>query len=353
MMKFTHKLAIALSRFPGLQKILSGRAGYPLPVLVLSVASLLVSPWVCTGVVNADNSGVVTSIKPVHSLVSAVMRGAGEPYLIMRGTSSPHTFSMRPSDARALENASIIFWVGERLETSLAGPIQTLGADAHVIELYSVPGVISQPFRSGGAFDVHVQGSHEEEQHADADMHEEDGHEDSMEDEFNPHVWVDPENAKVFTKAIVNALSIVDPENTLIYTANGRALTEKLDVLMAEVADTLAQVRGKEYIVFHDAYQNFEDRFGLTAVGSISVNPERPPGARRIADIRTKIQESGVLCIFSEVQFSPRLVDVIIEGLPVRTANLDPLGSLVENGPELYFSLIHNLASTFRECLMK
>ena len=307
---------------------------------------------------------VVASIKPVHSLVSAVMAGVGEPHLIIRGAVSPHTFSMRPSDAAVLENARVIFLIGESLETSLARPIDTLAGNARVIALSEVQGLVRRPLREGGAFEAHGHGTdddhgrHEDVEHGGVEhaqenvaAHGDDDHDAHRRGAFDMHIWLDPVNAGVMARAIAGVLSEADPTNAGTYAANAQALLPRLEELTAQIAAEVAPVRGKPFIVFHDGYRYFEDRFGLTAAGSSVVSPDRSPGVRRISELRDKMRELGVTCVFAEPQFEPRLIDVIIEGTAARTGTVDPLGATIESGPELYFTLIHNMAASFKSCL--
>ena len=295
-----------------------------------------------------DGSGilVVASIKPVHSLVSAVMAGVAEPHLIIRGAQSPHTFSMRPSDAAALSKARVIFLIDEHKEVALAGPIGNLGDDALVVRLAGSQGLHLLPLREGGAFEEHDHGD-------DDDHREDDGHgHDHEHGDVDFHVWLDPENAVLMTYEIIEALSYADPDNAATYESNGYALIDRLDELIAEVDAALAPIRDKPFIVLHDAYRYFEQRFDLNAAGSISVNPERAPGAQRIAEIRDKVSELGGVCVFAEPQFDSRVIDVVTEGTAAEAGTVDPLGAEIEDGPELYFTLLRNLAASFKECML-
>ena len=305
----------------------------------LALAAAALFNCVIAGPAAADAAvRVVASIKPVHSLVSAVMAGVGEPHLIIRGAVSPHTFSMRPSDAAVLENARVIFLIGESLETSLARPIDTLAGNARVIALSEAQGLVRRPLREGGAFEAHGHGT-------------DDDHDAHRRGAFDMHIWLDPVNAGVMARTIAGVLSEADPANAGTYAANAQALLPRLEELTAQIAAEVAPVRGKPFIVFHDGYRYFEDRFGLTAAGSSVVSPDRSPGVRRISELRDKMRELGVTCVFAEPQFEPRLIDVIIEGTAARTGTVDPLGATIESGPELYFTLIHNMAASFKSCL--
>lgn len=306
--------------------------------------------------------GVVASIKPVHSLVAAVMEGVGEPELLVKGAASPHAYALRPSEARALEQAKVVFWVGEGLETFLAGPLETLGGNARVVKLVDAHDLVELDFREGGPFEAHDHGEHEGHAHdhdddeaghdgGDGHAHEGHGHEGHDHGAIDMHLWLDPSNAKAFVHEIEEALSAADPDNAGTYEANADAFNEKLDALIAETDAALAPVRGNGFIVFHDAYQYFENRFGIQAAGSITVSPEAIPGAQRLTEIRAKVAELGATCIFAEPQFEPRLVSVAAEGTQARTGMLDPLGADLEDGPELYFELIRNLTTSLTTCL--
>ncbi len=293
--------------------------------------------------------GVVASIKPVHSLVAAVMQGVGEPALIVRGSGSEHVYSLRPSDARALESAAIVFRAGESMETFLNAPLKSLAAGARVVPLEDAPGLDLLDFREGGPFEAHSHGeAHDEEDGHDHDGHDHGGHDHGGHD---LHFWLDPENARAMMAEIARVLAEADPENAARYTANAQAYSSRLDGLIAEVAATVEPVRTRPSIVFHDAYQYFEKRFGMNVVGSITVSPEVLPGAQRLAAIHAKVRELGAVCVFSEPQFEPKLVSVAIEGTDARTGVLDPLGAEIADGPELYIELIRDLGTSFAACL--
>ena len=364
--------------------------------LALATTALLAGAAAAPAV-SDDKLQVVASIKPVHSLVSAVMADVGEPHLIIRGHSSPHTFTMRPSDAAALEDADIVFMVGDTMETALVEPVDALAGHARVVRLADTPGLVLRPVREGGAFEDHDHSSHGHADHEDEAMHRDDDHghghddhddradhddehHDDHEDEamhrdddhghghddhddhaddhgdeehgpFDMHVWLDPINGWTMARAIAGALAEVDPANAATYEANVDALLHRLDHVTEEIAQQVAPARGVPFIVFHDGYRYFEDRFGLTAAGSVVISPERAPGARRISELRDRLSELGVVCVFDEPQFDERIVRTVVEGSDVRSATVDPIGATIENGPELYFTLLRNMATSFGDCL--
>ncbi len=288
------------------------------------------------------NMQIMTSIKPVHSLVSGVLSGVGEADLLLDGASSPHTYSLKPSQARSLQEADIVFWVGEGLEVFLEKPLETLGEKARIVALEDVPGLTRLPFREGGTFDAH-------EEHDDHEEHE-DAH-DADHEAFDPHIWLDPVNAGILVTHIAAVLSDFDPDHAQQYAANAEAMQRQLEQLNAEVNVLLEPVRDRPFVVFHDGYHYFENRFGLQAAGSLTINPETMPGAARLSQIKRKLNQLDAACVFSEPQFQSRIIDVVREGTSARSGVLDPLGSQLEKGSDLYAQLIRNMAVSFRECL--
>ena len=303
--------------------------------------------------------GVVASIKPVHSLVAAVMEGVGTPELLVKGAGSPHTYALRPSEARSLEQARLVFRVGNDLEVFLTRPLETLGSKATIVNLSDAHDAVRLEVREGGSFEAHRHDGDDEKHSHDRDhAHEGEHDHDEGHDHdahahhgIDMHMWLDPENAKAFVHEIEEALAKIDPANAAAYAANAEKLSEKLDALVTETSDALAPVRGKSFVVFHDAYQYFEHRFDFAAAGAITVNPEVMPGAQRLTEIRDRVKELGAACIFAEPQFEPRLVSVVAEGTDARSGVLDPLGAELEDGPELYFDLIRGLTTSLATCL--
>ena len=291
--------------------------------------------------------GVVASIKPVHSLVSAVMEGVGEPALIVRGGGSAHTHSLRPSDAQILEKARLIFRIDEDMETFLNAPLKTLSGEAVIVSLDDAPGLVKLDLREGGLFEGHGHDEDESHEHT----HDGHGHDAHSHDAHDLHIWLDPANARAMLSYIAQALSDADPQNAAHYLANAQAYSTRFKALEEEIETIVAPVREKPAIVFHDAYQYFEKRFGLNVVGSITINPEIAPGAQRLTEIRDKVRELGAACVFSEPQFQPRSVAVVMEGTQARTGVLNPLGAELADGPNLYIDLIRNLATAYTDCL--
>ncbi|GAB6042306.1 zinc ABC transporter substrate-binding protein [Endothiovibrio diazotrophicus] len=291
--------------------------------------------------------GVVATIQPIHSLVAGVMEGIGEPSLLIHGNESPHTFSLRPSDARQLHAAKLVVWVDEGLETPLAHTLESLDDGVRVLTLSAVEGMELLPVREGGAWEAHDHGDgeHQAEEHAVGDEEAEHHHHRDL------HLWLSPRNAGRVVRATLEALSDLDPANAERYRANAQRQLQRLRDLDRRLAERTAPVRERPYIVFHDAYQLFEKRYHLNAVGSVTLSPERAPGARRVHQLRGKIRDLGVRCVFAEPQFEPKLVRTLIEGSGARAGVLDPLGATLPAGPDAYFRLMNALADSLVGCL--
>lgn len=315
---------------------------------------------------------VVASIKPVHSLVAAVMGDTGTPKVLIEGASSPHSYALRPSQVQSLQDANVVFWIGPPLESFMSKAIRTAGANAASVALIDTKGLTRLPFREGhdhehghdehdkhdeqdyAKHDEHDHGKHkkhDEHDHAKHDEHEHDKHDEHGADEIDPHVWLDPENAKVMVDAIAAVLAAADPGAAETYKSNAARTKTQLDDLRQEVAKTLHHVEDARFIVFHDAYQYFEVRFGMKSAGSIALNPETNPGAERLREVKKQIAEMGATCVFSEPQFKPKLVNLVIEGTSAKTAELDPLGAAVPAGPDHYITTIRTMANSMRDCL--
>lgn len=311
-----------------------------------SVAALLVMPSLASAEMR-----VVASVKPIHSLVAAIMQGVGEPSLIVGGAASPHTYSLKPSDAQRLEDATVVFWIGHEFEAFLDKPLEALPGDAKVVALSDAPGLVKLPFREGGPFEAHDDDDHED--HAAEAGNETEHHDDHEHGGTDMHLWLDPMNAKAMAAEIRDTLVAADPTNADIYRKNTETLDKQLDTLDQEIAATVAPVKDKPFVVFHDAYQYFENRYHVRVAGSVTVSPETMPGAERLSAIHTKIGELGAACVFAEPQFEPKLLNVVTEGTAAKSGVLDPEGGALTEGPALYGELLHAMATSLVDCLSK
>lgn len=286
---------------------------------------------------------IAATITPVHSLVSMVTDGVSEPALIIRPGASPHHYALKPSEARALRQADLVFWVGESLEPWMAKSLRTLASEAKVVELGAIDGLTKLSARAGGVWEDHDDHEHDEaNENRDADAHDA-----AL---IDPHLWLDPLNALTWLEAMATELSAIDPENAKTYQENATAAKDKLKGIIAKIRNDLEPVRDKPYIVFHDAYQYFERRFGLSPVGAISLSDADRPSAARLTKLRQRIEESGAECAFTEPQFEPKLLDTVIEGSKVKKGTLDPMGADFEPGQGLYPTLLERLAFSLVDC---
>lgn len=287
----------------------------------------------------ADPPRVVTSILPLQSLAANVMGDLGAPELVVEGAASPHNFALRPSDARSLQNADLVIWIGEGLETFLVAPLASLSGKARVLELAETNGISLLPPRKTAIWEEHGAENHEH------------GEEDHGHGAYDPHIWLDIGNAIAALEAIAAELSRLDPPNAGVYRANAQRTAERLKALDAEFHERLEALIGRRYLVFHDGYHYFEARYGLKPLGAVAIAPGRDPGARHLAELRARIAEERIRCVFSEPQFEPKLLEVVTEGSAARGAILDPLGAELEAGPEAYFTLMLKLVESLEDCL--
>jgi zinc transport system substrate-binding protein len=282
---------------------------------------------------------VVVTIKPVYALVARVMAGVGSPQMLVKGAASPHLYALKPSDRDALENADIVFRASPATEPFSVRLAETLPRRVEIVTLQDAPGLVLLPRRAGTAFEVA----------ADAARHGSAGRKANV---FDGHIWLDPDNAKAMVDRIAQVLCAKDPSNADAFKVNAAALKGELDDLREELQQALRPIAGKPYVVAHDAFQYLEHRYRLNAVGAISLSPEVTPSAKRLRELRRKVLALGAICVFGEPQNDRRLVDNLIEGTLARTGTLDPEGSSLEPGPNLYFTLMRKLAEDLRACLL-
>ena len=346
----------------------------------------------------ADVPKVAVDIAPVHSLVSRVMEGVGSPKLIIPAGASPHEYSLRPSEAKSLQDADMVIWMGEDLAPWMENSIETLSKNAEVITLLEESSTKLLDFREGALFEEHDHGEHDDhddhddhdehdhdkdhddhEDHDDHDDHDHDKDHDDHEDhddhddhdhdkdhddhddhedhdghahgEHDPHAWLSTENAQTWLNLVAGKLSAADPENAGVYFANAAAAREEINDLVKEVNSILEPVRGRNFVVFHDAYQYFETSFDFPAAGAISLSDATDPSAARIAEIQDRVKDEGINCVLSEPQFNANLVETVTSGTDAKTGVIDPLGLGLEPGPKLYGNLIRNMGKALAGCL--
>ncbi len=289
---------------------------------------------------------VVATIKPIHSLLTQLMDGIGTPTLLVEGSASPHAFALKPSGIRAIDSADVFVRVSESLEPFTGKLVRALPDSVRLVTLADAPGVKLLDRRTSGSFEPHVHpagahvaltdGAHEEsDDHAGKDG----------------HIWLDPDNAKAIVSYLAKVLAERAPAAADKLEANARRLNARIDTLTADIEAEVDPLKDKPFVVFHDAYQYFENRFGLDAVGAITLSPDVQPSAKRLTELRRKIKSLGAVCVFAEPQFQPNLVAAVTEGTRARSGTLDPEGSTLAPGADLYFELMHKLAAGLKACL--
>lgn len=292
---------------------------------------------------------VIASVVPVHGIVSAVMGDTGTPELLLAGSLSEHRATFTPQQVADLGKADLVFIVGRGLEAKLS---QMSGTEAvngkRFVELARAPGITTYPIREGGTWEAHDHEHEHDHDHGHDHAHEETPDGVLTED---PHIWLDPDNAKAMAAEVAAELSRADPANAATYTANAAAFSGSLDALSATLATELAPVKDMPFIVFHDAFQYFEKRFGLAGAGSISDVSAAAPSAKRLREVRAKIKSAKAACVFREPQYDGKVVAAVIEGTDAREGVLDPLGAGLAPGPGAYQQILGDLARSFRTCL--
>ena len=307
-----------------------------------------------------ETTGVVVTIKPLHSLVSGVIGDTGKAELLVKGYASPHGFQLKPSQVKSLQEATIVFSIHEGLETFLQRALSNIPGEVKQSAVAESARMKLLPVREGGPWEGHDHGHHEEkhEKHSDHKDHaEHKGHDDHKghadHEDGDAHVWLTPQNAIKIVKAITRDLSKVFPQNRSVYKANARNYIKKLEKLDAEIKTRLKDIKTKPFIYFHDAFQYFEATYGLNGVGTISVEPDESPSPKRLSEIRKKIAETNASCVFKEPQFSDRVVNAVVDQTSAQIGTLDPLGAEIDSGPEMYFTLLSNVANSLHSCLSK
>lgn len=309
-------------------------------VLSLSLA-LLALP------ARANTPRVVADIGPVASLVAMVMQGAEPPAQLVPAGASPHSFALRPSDARALSRADLVVWVGPALEPALSKTIAQLAGGARVITLDDLPETLHLPARTGETF---IGGQNHQ---ASAGAPDKGAALDQPADKqgHDPHIWLSPHNAEAWLGVIAEELATLDPQHAAAYRANAAEGAARIEAARTQAAALLAPVADRPFIVFHDAFQYFEHAFGLRPIGAISLSDATPPSPARLAALRQAVAEQHVTCAVAEPEYNPGLVAAIAPEGGLHVEPLDPLGAVLGAGPEAYPALIETLAEGFARCL--
>lgn len=290
----------------------------------------------------AEPPKVVADIAAVHSLVSQVMAGVGQPDLLIPPGGSPHFYALKPSDAKKLREADVIIKIGPQLSPWMDRPLTSLAGSAKRLRLLEQPDTITLPMRTGATFEPH--------DHGDEDHGHDHHHDHAAGGPIDSHAWLDPENGKIWLGVIAEALAGTDPDNAARYHANAAAGVAQIDAAVEDTRTIVAPLQDLRFIVFHDAYQYFEHRFGLTAVGAIALSDASPPGPARIAELRDRVAGLDVTCALTEPQFDPDLLETVFRGRGVKTAVVDPAGDSIALGPGMYPELIRSVGKALAAC---
>jgi zinc transport system substrate-binding protein len=359
----------------------------------------------------SETKGVVTTIQPINSLVSAVIGNTGKTISLIPAEVSPHEYKLKPSDTKKLQNANIIFFVSDHLESSVTKVFENLPKNIKIINLMEDAGIKHLAIRDNEAWERHDHhhghGDHDdhdkhakkhddhdhdkhEKKHDDHDQdkhekkhddhdhdkhekkhddHDHDKHEkkhddhdhdkhvkkhddhDDHEKEDDVHIWLSPDNAVKIIKKINKELSLYFPENAETYDKNANQMIKEINQLKVELKKELSGIKDKPYIVFHDAYQYFETSFGLNAAGSVALEGDIASSPKQISIIKDKIVKLKASCVFQEPQFDSKLVKIVVEGTNAQIGTLDPLGVNIKSGENFYLQLLKNMAKSLKDCL--
>ncbi|EHJ9960456.1 TPA: zinc ABC transporter substrate-binding protein ZnuA [Vibrio parahaemolyticus] len=288
--------------------------------LILAASAMLTLP--------AQAITVLTSIKPIQLMVTELTEGVTTPEVLVQSNASPHDYSLRPSDVKKVASADLVIWYGHDLEPFLEKVVSNRSS---TLTLSEIPNLALREFDSEHSHDHggHDHGSHD------------------------PHFWLGIKPVKQVAQAVVNKLVEIDPANAKTYSNNLVKFEEQLAAKDKEIEQQLAPVKNQGYFVFHDAYGYFEERYQLNNLGHFTVTPDRKPGAKTLIQIRKTLGAGNVVCVFSEPQFTPAVVESVMRGSDVVKGELDPLGSAIKVEPGSYFNLLGNMADSFAQCLAK
>jgi zinc transport system substrate-binding protein len=311
----------------------------------------------------SETTGIITTIQPITSLVSAVIGNTGKTISLIPTEISPHEYKLKPSDIKKLQNGNIIFYVSDHLETSITKVFENLPKNIKSINLMEDAGIKHLAIRDNEAWERH------DHRHGHGDHHdhhkkakEHDDHEDEKhakkhddhnnhEKEDDVHIWLSPDNAVKIIKKVNKELSLYFPENAKTYNKNTNQMIKKINELEVELKNELSGIKDKPYIVFHDAYQYFETSFDLNAVGSIALDGDIASSPKQISFIKDKIVKFKASCVFQEPQFDSKLVKIVAEGTNAQIGTLDPLGLNIKSGENFYLQLLKNMAKSLKDCL--
>ena len=307
-----------------------------------------------------ETKGVITTIQPINSLVSAVIGNTGKTISLIPAEISPHEFKLKPSDAKKMQEGNIIFYISKHLESDVVKVFDNLPKNIKIVDLLEETGIEHLSIRDNEAWERHDHhhGHDDHDKHGKKhDDHDHDKHakkhddHDDHQTKDDVHIWLSPDNAiKIINKAN-KVLSLYYPQNAKIYDENTKIMIDKINKLKAELTKDLAPIKDKPYVVFHDAYQYFEKAFGLNAVGSVALEGDIASSPKQVSYIKEKIVKLKASCVFQEPQFDSKLVKIVVEGTNAQIGTLDPLGVGIKDEKDFYLQLLRNMAKSLKECL--
>ncbi|APV43141.1 zinc ABC transporter substrate-binding protein [Pseudomonas frederiksbergensis] len=300
---------------------------------LFSIFVAFVASFLLIGSAHAEVK-VLTSIKPLQLIAAAVQDGVAIPEVLLPPGASPHNYALRPSDVRKVQSVDLVYWIGPSMEGFL--PRVLNGRTLPSVAVQDLPGLKLRHFA--------------EESHSHADEADEHDH-DHRPGSLDAHLWLSPVNARAIATKMAADLSAADPANAARYQSNLKAFDERLDAMDLRLKARLAGIAGKPYFVFHEAFDYFEDAYGLKHAGVFSVAAEVQPGAQHVAAMRTRLQEVGKTCVFSEPPLRPRLAETLVAGLPVKLAELDALGGYTPATAQGYEQVLEKLGNDLAGCL--
>ncbi|PKL36675.1 zinc ABC transporter substrate-binding protein [Candidatus Peregrinibacteria bacterium HGW-Peregrinibacteria-1] len=288
-----------------------------------------------SAVKSGEGLQVVTTIAPLYSLTLNLVEGTDVKVTnVVPINASGHTFQLTPQAMKDLNDADLVVSNGLGMEMFLEDVMEELKGT-----------VLSTSDLVVERYELEEDDDHEDEEGEGADDDHEDEDDGHGHDGVDPHVWLSPIYAKVQAEAIYDSLVMLDGANEGIYSANLEKLLADLDALDKEIAEGLQAVEAMPYIVFHEAYHYFEDRYGLEAAAAVQEFPGKEPSASYMANLVDVIAENNVRVIFTEPQFSPKLVQTLTEDYGLVVLQLDPLGA--ELSKDSYFKMMRSNLESF------
>jgi zinc transport system substrate-binding protein len=312
-----------------------GRRGYFRRWMAASILGALLSG--ASAPAYAKSAIVVSTIRPINSLVAAVMDGVGTPTSLVPSNESPEFFLLHDQDERALRQVDLIFWVGPSLETSLARALADPEVGARIVELADTDGLLTFPPRHGGEWDQ-------------PPANRRPPGEGGGPGGADGHLWLDSDNAKLLVGRIASALTDVDFTNAEVYRMNAVALRKRIDAMDRELTQTMAPLRNRPFLLLHDDFQYFESRYGLQGVGSIVVDTDAL-SPDRLKEVAAKIARLHATCVIGDATTDNDQLRAIADAAKVKTARIDLYGGDLKEGPDLYFKAMKEIAAGFATCL--